>query len=61
MEIRFNTKEESNRLQEEEFMALSPSERVIRFLILSAQINQFPKKESDDKKNNFTIEKKKND
>ena len=42
MEIKFTSKEESNRLQELEFLALSPVERVLRFFQLSQQINLFP-------------------
>ena len=34
MKITYTTKEESNQLQQQEFLALSPVERFYRFLIL---------------------------
>jgi hypothetical protein len=46
MEIRFQTKEESNQLQQEDFLKLSGAERIQSFLKLSRRINQlFPPKE----------------
>lgn len=56
MELRFQTKEESNRQQAEEFLRLSKSERVLRFFSLLEQINQFPTKHKEDKSANFQIE-----
>lgn len=55
MEINFQTKEESNKKQLEEFLSLSNSERVMRFLTLSRKINKFPRKKIEEKKNNFVI------
>lgn len=55
MEIRFQTKEESNRRQEEAFLKLSPSERVWRFFSLMEQCKKFPTKHIKDKSTNFTI------
>ena len=55
MKLRFQTKEESNRQQREEFLKLSPSERVWRFFALVAQVNQFPTKHKEDSSKNFTI------
>jgi len=56
MEIRFQTKEESNRQQQEEFLKLSKIERVYSFLRLSERISQFPVKNKIDKnKDNFQI------
>jgi len=59
MEIRFLTKEESNTIREEEFLKLSPGERVMAFFELSRRINKFPTKNTTDlKKNNFVLKKK---
>ena len=56
MEIRFQTKEESNKQQQEEFLKLSKIERVYSFLRLSERISQFPVKNKIDKnKDNFQI------
>ncbi len=56
MEIRFQTKEESNKQQQEEFLKLSKIERVYSFLRLSERISQFPVKNKVDKnKDNFVI------
>lgn len=53
MEIKFQTKEESNKAQLEAFLKLTPSERVQSFFRLIDNLKQFPtKKES---KNNFII------
>lgn len=58
MNLEFRTKEESNREQEKEFLALSGWERVQRFLELSRKVKRFKtKKKSDDsKKDNFVID-----
>ncbi len=56
MEIRFTTKEESKKLQEEAFLKLSPSERVINFFQLSDQFMQFPTTKPYDTKNNLVLE-----
>ena len=56
MEIRFQTKEESNRQQQEEFLKLSGAERVFAFFRLMEQVNRFPVKNKVDKnKDNFQI------
>ena len=56
MEIRFQTKEESNRQQQEEFLKLSKVERIYSFLRLSKRISKFPVKNKVDKnKDNFQI------
>jgi len=55
MEIRFQTKEESNRLQEKEFLALSPSERVAQFFALSRYMLKFPTKHPKKPSSNFII------
>jgi len=57
MEINFTSKEESNRKQEKEFLALTPFERVLRFFQLSHQINLFPTaKPREVNSSNFIIE-----
>ena len=55
MEISFQTKEESNRLQREAFLKLSPSERVVSFFRLMQQVNNFPTKINSDNKNFIVI------
>ena len=62
MEIKFQSKEESKKHQEEEFLALSREERFLRFIELSNSILKFPSKsdesdESDD--SNFQLIRKK--
>jgi hypothetical protein len=59
MEIRFMTKEESNKLRQEEFLKLSPAERVMSFFELSRRILKFPTRATtDSKQNNFELKKK---
>jgi len=55
MTIKFRTKEESNREQEAEFLALTPHERVLRFFELVRQVNRFKTINQDEKKDNFII------
>lgn len=59
MKIEFRTKEESNRLQEEAFLALSPHERFMEFLKLSQRIKRFKIKngleDDEEDNNNFVI------
>lgn len=58
MKIEFRSKEESNKEQEKEFLALSPAERVQRFFRLMEQLSLFEKKkknEENSKKDNFVI------
>lgn len=57
MEIRFTTKEQSKALQEEEFLALSPSERVLHFILFSKKILELSKERPEVNKNNFILEK----
>jgi len=62
MQIRYLTKEASNKIREEEFLALTPAERLVAFLELSGRINRlFPSKETFEErtKGNFIVEKKK--
>lgn len=61
MEIRYLTKEESNRIREEEFLALKPEERFMAFLELSRKVNRlFPSKTTFEErtKGNFILVKK---
>jgi len=56
MKIKFTTKEESKKLQEEEFLALSGADRVFAFFRLCYEMRDFPAPESTDKKDNFIIQ-----
>lgn len=42
MEIKFQTKEESNREQRETFLRLAPKDRFYRFLDLCENLKKFP-------------------
>ena len=56
MEIRFQTKEESNKQQQDDFLKLSKAERFYSFLRLMEQVNKFPvKNKIDNTKDNFLI------
>lgn len=53
------TKEESNARRQEEFLKLSPGERVMSFFVLSRAILKFPTRATyDSKHNNFVLKKK---
>ena len=49
MKIIFQTKEESNAQQREDFLKLSGAERLVAFFELSRKINRFPSKIKVDK------------
>jgi hypothetical protein len=55
MEVRFQTKEESNKLQQEAFLKLTKVERFYQFLRLSEMANRFPIKFKPMEKGNFII------
>lgn len=55
MDIKFQTKEESKQQQLEAFLKLSGGERVWRFFWLSHQINRLPRKQKNEKSDNFII------
>ena len=56
MEIKFQTKEQSNQQQQEDFLKLSKAERVYSFLRLMERVDQFPVKNKVEKnKDNFKI------
>lgn len=55
------TKEESNKLRQEVFLKLSPSERVMSFFNLSRRVLKFPTNATADPiQNNFVLKKKEN-
>jgi hypothetical protein len=57
MEIRFQTKEESNNQQREDFLKLSGVERVYAFWRLMERMSRFPvKNKLTENKSNFIIE-----
>ncbi len=56
MEIKFQTKEESNKAQQEAFLKLSKADRFYTFLRLMERVNQFPIKAKKEKSDNFIIE-----
>jgi hypothetical protein len=62
MEIFFGTKEENNQRREEEFLKLTPGERLIAFIEMVTAPRTFPLpadyEHPNDKKNNFVIRKK---
>lgn len=59
MKIEFTTKEESNQKQLEEFLALTPDERVRRFFELSRRVMRFQTKHQNTiNPKNFIIERK---
>ncbi|HLP64200.1 hypothetical protein [Flavobacterium sp.] len=56
MKLRFQTKEESNQQQQDEFLKLSKLERLYAFFRLMEQMSKFPIKNKEDKnKDNFII------
>ena len=56
MKITFRTKEDSNKLQTEDFLKLSKSERIYAFINLLLKSKQLPKKTKAEKSDNFLIE-----
>jgi len=55
MEIRFQTKEQSNKRQQLAFLNLSGAERLKSFLHLMEQVNRFPTKHIKKRTNNYLI------
>ena len=55
MKITYTTKEESNKVQQTEFLALSPIERFYRFLLLMEKSNWLTIKSKKVTNNNFEI------
>jgi hypothetical protein len=55
MQMQFQTKEESNKIQLESFLKLSKVERIYNFLNLMYKVNQYPTKIKVDKSANFLI------
>ena len=60
MKVSFQTKAESKKMQKEEFLKLSPSERVMAFFMLSKKMKSFPTKAKHDTGTNFVLELKTN-
>lgn len=58
MEIRFETKEESQARRDREARERTPNERFVFFLRLMAEINKFQTKR-EKKNNNFILERRK--
>lgn len=57
MEILFQTKDESNKKQLDDFLNLSKTERIYSFLDLILKMKQFPiKNKIENKNSNFIIE-----
>ena len=59
MKIFFRTKEESNKIQEDEFLKLTPSERVLRFFSLVCYFKNFPTTATKENKNFIIVIKQK--
>ncbi|MBE9490324.1 MAG: hypothetical protein IMY67_08535 [Bacteroidetes bacterium] len=55
MKIRFQTKTQSNKIQQEAFLKLSKVERIYRFLWLMERISKYPTKEIKEETDNFII------
>ncbi len=55
MELKFQSKEESNKMQREEFLKLTPSQRVSAFFNLIYKLRKYPTRSSFEKSNNFLI------
>lgn len=55
MKVNFRTKEESNKIQQEEFLKLSPVERYYAFLDLMWSLRKLPIKNENVKSGNFQI------
>ena len=55
MEVHFRSKEESNKIQQEEFLKLSPAERIYAFLDLMYKMRKYPTLSKAKKNDNFLI------
>jgi len=55
MEINFRSKEESNKIQRDEFLKLTPSQRVSAFFDLMYKLRKYPMHLKLEKSNNFLI------
>lgn len=56
MKITFQTKEQSNTQQQDDFLKLSKADRFFSFVILSKKISSFPTKKVAIRSNNFIID-----
>lgn len=55
MKVRFETKEESNQRQLDQFLSLTPYERVLSFISLSKELKLSKNKSESTNKGNFII------
>ena len=55
MEVHFRSKEESNKIQQEEFLKLSPAARIYAFLDLMYKMRKYPTLSKTKKNDNFLI------
>ncbi len=55
--ITYGTKEQHNKRREQEFLKLTPAERLVWFLNAITKINSLPTKSKKDRSNHFIIEK----
>jgi len=58
MQVKFQTKEESNIEQKKEFLSLTPAQRFNRFLKLITLSNSFYNQNSDYPKHSFIVKRK---
>jgi len=56
MTVNFRNKEQSNQVQEKEFLNLSPIERIYSYLNIMVRLKDFPTKNAPESKDNFVIE-----
>ncbi|CAA0213907.1 hypothetical protein [Tenacibaculum maritimum] len=55
MKVRFETKEESNQRQLDQFLSLTPYERILSFISLSKELKLSKNKSESTNKGNFII------
>lgn len=55
MKVRFETKEESNQRQLDQFLSLTPYERILSFISLSKELKLSKNKSKSTNKGNFII------
>ena len=55
MQVRFTTKEQTNKERQDAFLALTGAQRLARFLDLCAAMQMMPTQKNDHKTNNFVI------
>ena len=55
MEINFRTKEDSNKVQRERFLELTPVQRIYAFFDLMYRIKDYPVSKNEERNDNFLI------